>query len=167
MYKPLTLTKNIFEKHVGDLSSFKFSYFLSQSTTFLSRDYVKGFLVMTKNRPDCVVIADDLSRKVAGLMFLYPPREEYMDGSVVVLLNASGKIDVERFSETIRPIIKDRLKKLKMFCIRSTVLEEETDQISIFEYLGFEKEVVMKEQSFYNSGYKDAYVYTLFGDKSC
>jgi len=167
MYKPLKLTKDIFEKHVKDLSSFRFSYFLSQSTTFLSRDYVKGFLVMAKNRPDCVVIADERSKKVAGLMLLYPPREEYSDGSVVVLLSASEAIDIQEFSKTIRPIINGRISKLKMFCLRSTVLAEENDQINILESLGFEKEVVMKEQAFYNAEYKDACVYTLFGDNPC
>lgn len=167
MYKPLKLTKEIFEKHIGDLSSFKFSYFLSQSTTFLSKDYVKGFLVMAKSRPDCVVIADERSRKVAGLILLYPPREEYRDGSVVILLNAPETIDMQGFSEAVRPIINARIKKLKMFCLRSTVLAEEAEQISILELLGFEKEVVMKEQAFYNAEYKDACVYTLFGDKLC
>jgi len=166
MYKPLKLTKDIFEKHIEDLSSFRYSYFLSQSTTFLSKDYVKGFLILAKGRPDSIVIADERSRKVAGLILLYPMREEYRDGSMVVLLSASETIDIREFSDTIRPIVKDRIKKLKMYCLRSTVLAEEHDQISILESLRFEKEVVMKDQAFYK-GYKDAYVYTLFGENAC
>ena len=165
MYNCLSLTKTIVDNHIKDFSLFKFSYFWGQSTTFMSVDDAKYFLFEAKKTPESIILYEKSTKAIAGLLLLYPSRLEYKDATVVILIKKDLDINHKELAKTVKTIITAKFKKADLFCMRSTVLTSETDQIKILEMIGFEKEVHMKEQVYYDFKYNDAYAYTLFRKK--
>jgi hypothetical protein len=167
VYRSIELTKTILDNHIKDMSFFRFSYFWSLCTTFLSPEDVRYFLFGARSAPDSILIYEVKTKAIAGLLLIYPPRKEYEDLNVVLLLSRTAKIDIESFAEEVKKTVYARMKKGKLFCMRSNVLETEKDQIEVLEKIGFEREIVMREHVYYGLKYMDAYAYTLFRSKLC
>lgn len=155
------------DNHIKDMSFFRFSYFWSLCTTFLAPEDVRYFLFGAKSAPDSILIFETKTKTIAGLLLIYPPRKEYEDLNVVILLSRAAKINIESFAEEAKKIIYARMKKGKLYCMRSNVIETEKDQADILEKIGFRREVVMREHVYYGLKYLDAYAYTLFRSETC